>query len=68
MLTAEQALAYSAVVAGHNILITCQAGTGKTFLMKEIISCFKNTGTKIAILCSTDMSCPQFTGAQAVHR
>ena len=68
MLTAEQALAYSAVVAGHNILIMGQAGTGKTFLMKEIISCSKNAGTKIALLCTTGMGSFQFTGAQTVHR
>ena len=41
MLTTEQGMAFCPVSAGHNLLITGQAGTGKTYLIKQIVNTYR---------------------------
>jgi len=44
------------VESGHNIFITGQAGTGKSFLVKEIYKCFQRSGKKVKIVCSSGIA------------
>ena len=53
------------ILAGHNVLVTGQAGTGKTQLAKHVA---KMLGKKTAILCSTGLACLQYSEAYTLHR
>ena len=64
MLTAAQHVALNIILTGHNIALTGQAGTGKSFLLKEAISCLTNEKKCVALL-----GCLQFIkeGAQVQY-
>ena len=42
---------------GHNLLITGQAGTGKSTVAEEIISNLNAVGLKVAVVCSGGIAC-----------
>ncbi|KAL5016878.1 hypothetical protein ScPMuIL_006467 [Solemya velum] len=65
-----QKKAVDLAMAGHNLFITGQAGTGKTFVLKEMISVLRQSGRKVAVLCTTGMASLNFLnfGATTVHR
>jgi len=48
-LTDDQAFTLKAALSGHNVFITGQAGTGKSFLVKEI---FQQLEHVVAVLLS----------------
>ena len=52
-LTNDQGDIFSVVYNGHNAFITGQAGTGKSFLVKEILKSLSITGKQCAIICSS---------------
>lgn len=43
----------------HNILITGQAGTGKTFTVKNIVQRLRQQGKIVALTCYTGIACLQ---------
>ena len=45
-LTDDQAFTLKAALSGHNVFITGQAGTGKSFLVKEIFQQLEQSGKK----------------------
>ena len=51
---------------GHNIILTGQAGTGKSFLIKEIADVLKEKKT-VHICASTGIATLQFAFAQTLH-
>ena len=55
-LTDDQAFTLKAALSGHNVFITRQAGTGKSFLLKEIFQQLEQSGKKVAIISSTGIS------------
>ena len=42
---------------GHNLLITGQAGVGKSEVVKKIIGTAKARGKKVAVICSSGIAC-----------
>ena len=42
---------------GHNLLITCQAGMGKSEVVKRIIATLNALGRTVGIVCSSGISC-----------
>jgi len=59
------------VARRHNLVITGQAGTGKTRMMKAIMSDLANWDTKYALLCTTGIACLQYDydqQASTIHR
>jgi len=70
-LTAEQEIVLTTVVDGHNALISGQAGTGKSFLVKEIYKRLLRSGKKVVILCSSGIAGTVYqdlhTSIQTVH-
>ena len=62
MLDEDQVTALNLAKTGDNILITGQAGCGKTFLVKEIAKQLKTLGKQVRICCSTGIACtsPRF--------
>ena len=53
VLTPGQAQIVSVASRGHNLLITGQAGTGKSTVVEEIISNLNAVGLKVAVVCSS---------------
>lgn len=71
-LTNEQQAVLETVRAGHNVFITGQAGTGKSFLVKEIVKSLRNDGKKVVILCASGIATTVYddlgaTSASTVH-
>ena len=71
MLNSEQLKVFSIVSSGHNAVVTGQAGTGKSYMMKYIYENMKDA-TSIQVLSSTGISAHHFHlhGIQAttIHR
>ena len=54
---------------GHNLIITGQAGCGKTTVIKTIIEFFSKTGRNVAVTASTAIAATQFSNdAMTIHR
>jgi nucleoside-triphosphatase THEP1 len=62
--------AISTVLKGHNLLVTGQAGTGKSFFLKRVVGDLKKQGKKVAILSPSGIAATQFAeyNATTVHR
>ena len=56
ILTEEQPKVREATVNGHNLFITGQAGTGKSFLVKEIYKILTSARKKVYIVCSSGIA------------
>ena len=52
-LTVDQREVLEVVERGQNVFITGQAGTGKSFLVKEIFRSLSRKGTKCEVICSS---------------
>ena len=53
---------------GHNVFITGQGGTGKSFLVKEIYKELTRSGNRVAIICSSGIAGTKNDGhASTVH-
>lgn len=69
-LNEKQLEAFALIKEGHNVLITGSAGTGKTHLLKEIISYCKTSGKTVHITCTTGIACTHFPpsfNARTIH-
>jgi ATP-dependent DNA helicase PIF1 len=66
VLNEQQLSALKAVQEGHNIFITGSPGTGKSFILKYIISHLKSTNRKFAVTSSTGCSAVLIRG-QTIH-
>lgn len=65
-----QNLAVRIALSDHNLLLTGNCGTGKTFVMKKIVSKLKETGKNVAVTGSTGLSSAlfkEFSGS-TIHR
>ena len=56
-LTEEQAEIFQFARTGHNLLITGQAGTGKSWVVNTIRDDCKQRGKKVALVCSSGIAC-----------
>ena len=70
MLTELQNTALKTISEGHNIVLTGQAGTGKSFVLRAAFKTLSNTGKRVVILCTTGMACLQYLDCRCntVHR
>ena len=55
-LTVDQREVLEVVGRGHNVFITGQAGTGESFLVKEIFRSLSRRGTKCEVICSSGIA------------
>ena len=60
VLTPGQAQIVSVASRGQNLLITGQAGTGKSTVVEEIISNLNAVGLKVAVVCASGIACTIF--------
>ena len=56
-LTEEQTEIFQFARTGHNLLITGQAGTGKSWVVNTIREDCKQRGQKLALVCSSGIAC-----------
>ena len=65
----KQSFALGKVIKEHNVAITGQAGTGKSFLIRNCVEELDRMDRKRAVLCMTGIGCMQFfdMGATTVH-
>ena len=47
---------------GHNLVLTGQAGTGKTFTIKQCVNKLRQSGKNLALTCYTGIACLQYEG------
>ncbi|XP_033729325.1 ATP-dependent DNA helicase pif1-like [Pecten maximus] len=66
----DQANAFELVKNGHNVIITGQAGSGKTYLVKHIVKYSRKCHKNVSIVCSTGIAATHYgdLGAQTVHK
>jgi predicted ATP-dependent Lon-type protease len=62
-ITNGQKRAIDLIKNGHNVCVTGQAGTGKTYVGK-LVSAWNNS----TVLCTTGLACMQYDAAFTVHR
>ena len=69
-LTDQQVYAEQIILEGHNVVLTGQAGTGKSFLLQDVAAMLKLRETPYALLCTTGIACLQYFvfDATTVHR
>ena len=62
--------ASDAVLENHNLVLTGQAGTGKSFVIRDVVPMLQFDERPYALLCTTGIACLQFFefGATTVHR
>ncbi|XP_071176509.1 uncharacterized protein [Mytilus edulis] len=61
----EQEQAFNLIVSGHNLLLTGQAGTGKSYVIKTAVKHLRSTGKTVALTCSTGIATSVFEDEHA---
>lgn len=56
MFDEDQQQAFNLPISGHNLLISGQAGTGKTHLLKHIITNQRQVQRRVSVVCSTGLA------------
>ena len=51
--------------SGHNALITWKAGTGKSFLVQQIVKSLVRSGKRVRVVCSSGIACTVYTETNA---
>ncbi|XP_053395637.1 uncharacterized protein LOC128555878 [Mercenaria mercenaria] len=67
----KQIEALDLALAGHNLVITGQAGTGKSFIVGEIVKNLRASGRKVQLTCTTGIACLNYSNnldTQTIHR
>ena len=59
MLSQDQSEALNACVMGHNVLITGQAGTGKSYIIGHLKKRLSEMGKNVSVTASTGIACQQ---------
>ena len=57
----------NAIFLGHNVIITGQAGTGKTCLIKKLYFQLKNSGKHVKVVATTGIASTLLPDASTVH-
>lgn len=65
MLNYEQSQALEFIKSGHSCVVLGQAGTGKSYLIKETLKKLNNKN--VSVTASTGLAAWQFTGATTIH-
>ncbi|WAQ93628.1 PIF1-like protein [Mya arenaria] len=55
------------VVGGHNIILTGQGGSGKSYVLKKAITALSTQGKHVAITASTGIAATQYCNGQTLH-
>lgn len=66
-LSDKQSIILKAALNGHNVFITGQGGSGKSYLAKEIFRKATEAGRKVAIVCSTGIACKAYADLYPIN-
>ena len=58
----DQTLALEIMMAGHNVLLTGPAGSGKTFVLNQFIKEARRTGKHVAVTATTGLAATHLNG------
>lgn len=58
----DQKTCLDTVIAGHNLLLVGQAGTGKTYTIQKCVNQLRSMGKNVALTCYTGIACLQYQG------
>ena len=61
----DQTVAYDIILEGHNICLTGQARTGKSFVIRKTVGELRKRGIRAALTCSTGIGTIVFESLQA---
>ena len=61
----DQLYAYNLILQGHNLCLTGQAGTGKSFVIKKAVTELRKRGVRVALTCSTGIGSTVFEDVKA---
>ena len=61
----QQKTCWKIIESGHNLLITGQAGTGKTLTLHCVVKFLREKGKKVFLTCYTRITCTQYGGLNA---
>ena len=66
----DQVQAYNLIIDGHNLCLTGQAGTGKSYVAKKAVKELRKMGMHVALTCSTGIGTTIFDDEKActVHK
>ena len=64
----DQNQAYVTITSGHNLLLTGNAGTGKTFVVKSADKFLREKGKRVALTCSTGLATTLYEDAFTLHK
>jgi len=67
MMNTQQKQAIDLAIAGHNLVILGSAGTGKSFVLREIKESLLSLGKSVKLCCSTGIACSVLDEASTVH-
>lgn len=69
VLTPGQAQIVSVVHKGHNLLITSQAASERSMVVKEIMSALRKAGFNVSVVCTSGIACTLYDPgvASTVH-
>jgi len=56
----DQEQVLQAILSGHNLLLTGQAGTGKSYVIKSAVKLLRKRGDNVALTCSTGIATSVF--------
>lgn len=62
-LNAGQQIAVDAIVAGRNVFVTGEGGTGKSFAIKKAVALLRNHGRKVVLCAPTGVAAQQIKGS-----
>ena len=68
-LTLEQTEVFQFAKSGHNLLVTSQAGTGKSRVVNAIRDDCQQRGLRVSVICSSGIACQEYDPgvASTVH-
>lgn len=66
----DQLFTFQTAINGQTLVITGQAGTGKTYIRKEIAKHIRYTQKEVSIVCSTGIAATHYQDlkAKTLHR
>jgi len=64
----DQKYAYETIISGHHLLLTGNAGTGTTFIIKSAVKFLREKGKRVALTCSTGLATTLYEDAFTLHK
>ena len=64
----DQKHTYETIISGHSLLLSGNAGTGKTFIIKSAVKFLREKGKCVVLICSTGLATTLYEDAFTLHK